>query len=139
MADLINVTDLEDRIGHTLGGGLATQATALIGDASALVRQAARGQLDTVDPPNVPPTIVTVMWTAVRRAMANPLARSGEAVDGHQWQAAGQTGVYLTRDEIRTIRREVGVLGVNSVVLEGDLPIHSTFGFEDQLGPLLGA
>lgn len=138
MADLITVQDVEERIGHTLQGALNTQAARRIADASALVRQAAQGLLDAVNPPDVPPVIVTVTVAAVQRALANALARSSEAIDGHQWSAADQTGVFLSKDEKRTIRREVGVLGVNSVILEGDLPIQSTFGFEDELGPLLG-
>lgn len=130
---LLTVAELEARIGHTLTGNLSTQATALIEDATAIVRQIAEGKLDAVDSPNVPPAIVTVMVSMVRRAMNNPLALSGEAIDGHQWQAAGQTGVFATTAERRAIRREVGVLGVGTVILEGELPIRHTFEFEDQL------
>lgn len=134
---LLTVTELEGRLGYTLAGGLATQAARLIDDATAIVRQIAEGTLDTVDSPNVPAPIVTVMVSMVRRAMNNPLALSGEAIDGHQWQASGSTGVFANKWETKTIRRAVGVLGVGTVVLEGDLPIRSVFGFEDQLIDLL--
>lgn len=134
---LLTVAELEGRLGYTLTGGLATQAARLIDDATAEARQIAKGKLDTVDSPNVPPAVVTAMVSMVRRAMNNPLALSGEAIDGHQWQAAGQTGVFANNWERRTIRRAVGVLGVGTAVLEGELPIRHTFEFEDQLIDLL--
>lgn len=136
MADLITVADLEARLGHTLTGGLNSQAAALITDATALVRQSASPKV-VDDPPLTPPAIVAVMVSAVRRAIANPLARSGEAIDGHQWQEGGATGVFLKTEEIKEIRRAVGKLGVNSAVMENDLPLRSSFGFEEQLIDLL--
>lgn len=139
MAGLITVAELEGRLGHTLLGGRLTQAVSLIDDASAIVREIASPHLDDVDPPNVPPLIVTVMVAMVRRAQVNPLARSGEAIDGHQWQAGGQTGVFANDIETKKIRRAVGKLGAGSIVMEGDLPIHPRQGltsFDDELSEL---
>lgn len=133
---LIVRTDVEARLGYALTGALAAQADARIDDASALVREIAEGNLDAVDAvsDNVPPAVVAVVCSMVQRAIANPNARSGESIDGHQWQAGGQTGVFANRHERRVIRRAAGVFGIKEQTLEGFMPLHHAgTAFEDDL------
>lgn len=137
MADLITRLELEARVGHTFTGTLITQAEAQIEDATALVRLEA-DPVVVPDPPDVPAAIVVVMMTAVRRAQQNPLARAGEAIDGYQWQEGGATGVFLTDDEKKVVRRAVGKLGVGTLQLEGDLPLPRRLFADDTFQDIFG-
>lgn len=116
---LITVADLEERLQRTVNG---VQAVALIEDASALIEDAAGGYDFTG---GVPAGIVPVVVRVVDRAISNPLGLDSETLGSHSWtkQSAGAPGgVYLTRDDVRAVRRAVGKLGVGTAVLEGDLP-----------------
>ena len=122
---LIERADLEARLGYTLTGGMATQADALIVDASAEVRSHADGLLDEVEAPDTPDLIKTVVVRVVRRALFNPNGLTSEAIDGHQWAATDRTAVFCTPDEIARIRRAVGLVSkFASVGMEGYLPLH---------------
>jgi hypothetical protein len=135
-AALLTLAELETRLGYTLPGALSDKAEAELIDASAIVRQHARGLLDAVEPPDVPPGIVAVMVSMMRRVTVNPNAFSGQAIDGHQWQAGQPTGIFANRHEIRAIRRELDLLGIGSIVMEGDLPMPIRQGlasFDDEL------
>lgn len=125
MGPLVTVADLLKRPGFAAAdsGHLA----ALIDDASALVRDAARPHLDDVEAPNTPPAVVAVIVAMVRRGLRNPLGHAQETLGDYSFSAGTGGGVatlYLTRREVRIVRRAVGALGVGSVAMTGDLPLQ---------------
>lgn len=136
MDPLIQVTDLETRLGRTLSSTQTTQAEALIDDASALVGDIADTDfLDDAGDLDVPPAIVPVVVKMVRRELENPRGLTMETIGGYTWQSQTQGGpgtLYATRSEKRTIRRAVSKLGAGSAQLEGYMPLR-TFAFEDEL------
>jgi hypothetical protein len=133
---LLTLAELETRLGYTLPGALATKAEAELIDASAIVRQHAEGLLDAVEPPDVPPPIVTVMVSMMRRVTINPNAFSGQAIDGHQWQAGQPTGLFANKHEIMTIRKIMGLSGARAIKLEGYLPLHGRHLSEDVIAAI---
>ena len=126
MGPLVTVADLLRRPGFAAAdsGHLA----ALIDDASALVRDAARPHLDDVEAPNTPPAVVAVIVAMVRRGLRNPLGHAQETLGDYSYSAGTSGGgvatLYLTRREVRIVRRAVGALGVGSVAMTGDLPLQ---------------
>lgn len=123
MADLITADQVTDRLGPNITVD-ATQLSALIADASALVREAAEGELDAVDHTTPPDdVIVPVVVSAVRRALINPDGFGSEMLDGYRFEQGPKTGVFLTKDEKRTVRRHAGLLSAGTVTLEGYLPV----------------
>lgn len=136
MADpLIQVSDLTDRLGRSLDETETTQAEALIDDASALIRDVADDDfLNDSGTLDVPPSIVPVVVTMVRRALENPRGLSGEQLGSYSWQAQGQqAAIYANRNEKRIIRRAVSKLGVGTAQLEGYLPLRDTVPVGDDL------
>lgn len=126
---LISVEQYVARLGRSLGATEEAQAEALLGDASAIVRlEAGEDFLDEAgeELEDVPDVIAGVVYAMVRRGMENPRALTGETLGDYSWQAGGasSTGIFLTREEKRTIRRAVGKLSAGSVQLEGDLPMR---------------
>lgn len=129
MEPLITVADLETRLGSSLGETESAQAEALIDDASALVRDVAEDDFINDDGAlDVPPEIVPVVATMVRRSMENPLGRTGETLGDYSWQQQPSGGagmpatLYPTRREKRIIRRAAKKLSVGTMTLEGYLP-----------------
>jgi hypothetical protein len=121
---LITVAELLARPGFE---GLDTsQAQALIDDASALVRDAASPQLDTVNSPNTPPAVVAVMVNMIRRGWQNPRGLAQETLGDYSYSTgdAAVATLYLTARERRIVRRAAGKLGAASVTLDSDLPIQ---------------
>ncbi|MEX5637408.1 hypothetical protein [Parafrankia sp. FMc2] len=103
------------------------QLTALLGDASALVRLEAG--LDWVAEDGVtvttPDVVVPVVVAVVRRSASNPEGLTGETLGDHSWQMANASAdLYLTKSERTTVRRAAGRLGIGSVQMEGDLPVQ---------------
>jgi hypothetical protein len=126
---LITVGELEDRYGAVD----PNQAQAHIDDVSAEVVDYVT-VLDTdadnpIDPASwteatVPAAIKGVVARVVNRALTNPLARTGEQLGDHNWQAPmGASGGTLGPKDRRIIRRAVRRLGVSTVRLEGELPL----------------
>lgn len=136
MADLVTDAQVTDRLGPDFTTD-AVQVAAFIEDASALVREAAEGELDDVDHTTPPdPAIVPVVVSAVRRALVNPDQNRQEQIGNYSVTAGVTSGVYLTRDERRTVRKAVGKLSAGHANLEGFIPsTSSTFGtaFEDKI------
>lgn len=112
---LIDVADLEDRLGYTVES--SSQAEALIDDASALVREIAGW--DDTEPDVTPAAVVPVVVAMVRRAIDNPLGHESERVGNYQYSGAKTEGVFATHQEAKTVRRVAGRAGVGTVHLEG--------------------
>ena len=127
-APLLTLPELEEALGHQLPGALATQAERYLELVSAEVRHIARPHLDEVEPPDVPPLIQLVTTQIMRRVLANPLGLSGSAVDGYQWQASGQTGPFVSRDERERIRSAVGKSAFSAVEMTSYLPVYPSSG-----------
>jgi hypothetical protein len=122
VAGLITVADLVARPGFDdVDSG---QAEALIDDASALVRDAARDALDDVESPDTPPAVVAVLVNMIRRGWSNPLGHVQEQLGDYGYNVGGNAvaTLYLTVRERRIVRRAVGALGMGSVNMESDLP-----------------
>lgn len=122
MADLVTSGQVTDRLGPNFNVD-ATQLASAITDATALVRDAADGELDAVDHTTPPDdVVVAVVVSAVRRALVNPDGFGSEMLNGYRFESAPRDGVFLTKAERRTIRRHVGVLSVGTAELQGYLP-----------------
>lgn len=117
MAALITFADLQARPGFAHAD--QAQAESLIGDVSALVQQIAGPAV--LDAATLPPVLMPVIVSMVRRGLDNPLGVASEQTGG--WMASGRAGVYATRAERKVIRRAVGKLGVGTAGLEGNLPL----------------
>jgi hypothetical protein len=129
MAALAAYTDCEVRWGVTLTEDEIAQVNALLEDASALILDVA-----DLDAPwtsaTVPAALLPVVCEAARRAFDNPAGLQGETIGSYTWRAGVVTasGVYLTADEKRAVRRAAGRLGVGTVTLTTDLPLPSLEG-----------
>jgi hypothetical protein len=130
VAGLITLPELLARPGFD--GIDSGQAEALIADASALVRECARGELDDVEPPDTPPAVVAVVVNMIRRGWTNPAGAVQETLGDYSYSMGGQgvATLYVTAREKRIIRRAVGVLGVGTVTMTGDLPRQPSEDFE---------
>lgn len=127
MADpLISSAMFEDRYGRALTSTEQTQIDGLLDDVSALIRAEADGELDDTTSADVPAEIVPVAVAALRRALTNPDGYGQESVDGYSYAGAPRSGVFLTRREVRVVRKWAGQLGVATVALEGYAPIPSS-------------
>src|SRR5690606_39764625 len=89
MADLITLEMYTVRLGRTLNAAQTAQAEAFISDASALVRRIASGELDAVNPDNVPSEIIPVIVGMVRRGIENPRGVDSERIGDYQWAGGG--------------------------------------------------
>lgn len=120
MADLITLGMYTVRLGRTLNTAQSNQAEAFISDASALVRRIASGELDTVNPDNVPPEIIPVVVSMVRRGIENPRGNTSERIGDYQW--AGGGGLYATEEEAAIVQSAAGLNVIREVTLTNDLP-----------------
>ena len=123
---LITVAELIARPGfEDLDSG---QADALIDDATALVREAASPELDTVESPATPPAVVAVMVNMIRRGLSNPAGHAQETLGDFSYSTGGQMAatIYLTRRERRLVRRAAGKLGASSLTMTSDLPLQES-------------
>jgi len=136
---LLTVSELEDRYGSVD----ETKAAAHIDDVSAEVVDYVT-ILDTDadnlispedwDETTVPAAIKAVVARVVNRALDNPLARTGEQLGDHNWQAPmAASGGTLGPKDHRIIRRAVRRLGVSTVGLTGYLPVEPRISDEDDL------
>lgn len=134
MAALITFEQLVARPGFD--GVDQAQAEALIDDASALVADIAAPTV--LDAATLPPAIIPVIVSMVRRGLSNPRGLTGEQLGDYGWQAqgAGGTSIYATKQERRLIRKAAGTLGAANATLDSDMPLPpwrgTGFGFENE-------
>lgn len=110
------------RLGVTLAGAELDRASAVLDDASALIRSEAG--VDWVDEQGqlagVPTVVESVALAVAYRAFRNPdglgQASLGDASVSYD-RGSGQSAVYLTRDERRSIRRAAGTSAIGAVEL----------------------
>ena len=135
MLPLINVAQLEERLGRVLVGAEVAQAKAFIADASALIRVTAGATfLDDAEALAVPEAIIPVVVRVVDRALENPQGLEGETTGNHSWRAAPEgSGVYLSKRDRADVRAATGRSVAGDVTLEGylegsglELPIDIT-------------
>lgn len=124
---LVTIDEVEVRMKATFTGADRTQVEALIEDVSNLVRVVAAPELDDITAPltgNLR-ALIPIIVKSIRRGLENPRGLTGEQLGDYGWQSqSGQNpDIGLTRNERRMIRRIVGKLGVNSIRLEGELPV----------------
>ena len=129
MADLITYLQFARRMGPVAAATLdRTQVEEFITDVSALVRDAASGELDDVDHTTpTPGVIVPVVVSAVRRCLVNPDGDSSEMLDGHRVDGRNQSGLFLSDEERAIVRTYAGVaLSARSLPLTSDVPTPKT-------------
>ncbi len=110
------------RLGVTLAGAELDRGTAVLDDASALIRSEAG--VDWVDEQgqllDVPPVVESVALAVAYRAYRNPdglgQASLGDASVSYD-RGDAQAAVYLTRDERRSIRRAAGTSAAGAIEL----------------------
>lgn len=116
LGSLATLADLEKRYGPVAD---PTMAQAALDDASTLVR--AEAGVDWAGVGEVPPdAVVVVVLAAAARGLRNPDGVEVEGVGQYNVRyGAGLGGVWLTRNERRTVRRAVsGTSGLGSIELE---------------------
>lgn len=138
MLPLAGVPDLEARLGRELSEDETGRATALLDDASALVRDVAGKTW--IDPETdellpVPGSIRWVVLRAAERAIRNPEGYIQESAGDYSYQRRGaEPGVYLTAGEERAIRKAIGKRGLwTQPVVRGDA-YYRTVWYMDQYG-----
>ena len=130
MAALATLANFEIRYGRIMVGGEITQVGALLIDASALVLDVA--DLDTDwTAATLPAVVLPVVCEVVRRGFDNPAGLQSESIGDYTWRLGGNanantsvsSGLYLTNEEKRTIRRAAAKPGVGSLTLTNYLPL----------------
>lgn len=132
LPSLASVDDLSSRIEGGIAVADEDRAQALLDDVSALIR--AEAETDWVDDSNaldsVPDVVVTICLSAARRAWQNPGGYVSETIGGYSYRVAdgGTSGLYLTEEEKRLIRRASQLVdsGVASVELNPERIIDDT-------------
>jgi hypothetical protein len=124
---LVTIDEVEVRFKTTFEGDERTYIEALMEDVSNLVRVIAKPELDDVVAPltgNLR-ALIPIIVKAIRRGRENPRGLTGENLGDYGWQSnSGQNpDIGLTRNEKRMIRRIVGKLGVESIRMEGEMPV----------------
>lgn len=120
---LITVAQLEARYGTKD----ATAAHMHILDVSAEVVDYVNDSdiTDSWTPTTTPAAVQGVVARVVNRALTNPMARTGEQLGDHNWQAPmGASGGTLGPKDRKIIRRATGQLGARQIDLEGYLPLE---------------
>lgn len=124
MTAYATLADFEDRYVGTLDADDMTRVETLLADASALVEEVAGGAITSP-----PATLVPLVCEVARRAFDNPAGLRGETIGDYTWRVGESgSGVYLTANERRTVRRAAGVLGVGSLTMSSDFPATQTLG-----------
>lgn len=129
---LITTDDLDDRkISYTD----AAEANAAIDDASALVVDHVKPELDDATPETAPAAVKAVVVNMVRRGLTNPRGLAQESLGDYSYSSGGEqaASIYMTRREKRIVRRAVGKLGAGTVALEGYLPLRRDTSTTDDL------
>ncbi|EFC78731.1 hypothetical protein [Parafrankia sp. EUN1f] len=127
---LVDLVDYLTRTGGVLDDLEVSEQQLLLaalGDASALVRLEAGVDWIADDGVSVttPAAVVPVVVAMVQRKLMNPSGLTGETLGDHSWQMANASpDLFLTRAELRTVRRAAGRSGIGSIQMEGDLPVQ---------------
>lgn len=130
---VVSLEDFSVRYGGAVPVADEGRVEALIGDAEALVEDYLRRPLSELA--SVPTTVVAVICASARRAYDNPAGFIMESVGNYTYQRAdrGGSGVYLTADERRLLRRALGLMGVATVILEGlGVSTRPTYAVEEE-------
>lgn len=109
------------------GGQTQTTLDPLIEQASGLVIDHAAPELDDADDTTCPSVVATVISAMIRRGLSNPRGNSQETLGDYSYSAGSDGGVatlYMTRRELRLVRKAVGRLGAGTVPMEGYLPVQ---------------
>lgn len=108
---LATLDDLEVRAGQQDD---AARAEAVLADASALIRgEAGKTWVDSLNVPNPPDQIVTLVLKVAKRALDNPEGLTSETYPEYAWRKDGaEDGVYLTDKECKIVRRCAGKSGL---------------------------
>lgn len=125
---LITVAELEARTAKTYAGDELAKVTALIEDASDLVRLIADGAdfHDAVGDLALPGAIRPVVVAMVRRALEVPAGAAagltGEQLGAYGWQqnpgGGAAASLFATKREVRIIRKAAGVSSLKSVPIQ---------------------
>lgn len=97
----------------------------LIEQASGLVIDAAAPYLDDTTDADCPSVVATVISSMVRRGLGNPRGAQSETLGDYSYAMGSEGGVatlYMTRREVKLVRRAVGKLGASTMPMEGYLP-----------------
>lgn len=135
---LAGVRDLEYRVGREFSDNELPRATAVLEDASSLIRDVA-GR-DWVDEDGalsgVPSSIRSTCLKVAERSIRNPGGYSSESAGDYTYQRnSAADGVYLTEREEAIIRRAIGRSGLWTQPVErGDTFAANTIWLEDNLG-----
>jgi hypothetical protein len=138
---LVDVGQLEARLGRQLAGDDLTRGIAVIEDATELARLEV-GYAKWTDPDtdiflvsSVPGSAKAVVLRAAERAMRNPGGFSSESAADFSYQRNGaQVGVYFTDAEIAILRRSVKRTGLwTQPTTRGDTYCDTVF-LEDSFG-----
>lgn len=123
MAALITIETLQSRPGFA--GVDETELQGTIDDASALVALACSPNLDETTPETCPPAVTAVLVNMCRRGSSNPRGAQSETLGDYSYAMASDGGVptiYLTRRELKIVRKATGTLGALPLSLIGYLP-----------------
>lgn len=135
---LVNVEDLEYRLGRTFNSEELPRVEAVLDDASALVRmEAGQTWIDplTGDIAAVPAPIRTIVLRVAERVMRNPQGFKSESAGDYSYQRTdGDSSLYLTDREIAMIRRALGRSGLWTQPVERGDDYCATLFVEDNYG-----
>lgn len=128
MADLVTLANFQTRYGRVMVGEEITRVGAHITDASALVVDVA-DMTTAWTAATLPAAVLPIVCEVARRAFDNPAGLQSETIGDYTWRGgasgtgvAVSSGIYLTSDERRVVRRAAGRLGVGTVTLSADIP-----------------
>ena len=125
MAGLVTLEFVQARPGF--GGADETELQANIDDASALVRLACKPNLDDTTSDDCPEAIAAVIVNMVRRGTSNPRGNQQETLGDYSYSAGSDGGVatiYLTKREVKIVRKASETLGATTLAMEGYLPVQ---------------
>ena len=115
-APLADITAFEALLGHSLTGADLSRAMAVLDGASALIRSEAADDFED----EVPPIVAQVCLWSAQRAYRNPDGVSQSSVGDvsvSYGATDGSGAVFLTRSELRQVRKAGGLSSVVSVPL----------------------
>lgn len=108
-------------------GQSETTLDPLIEQASGLVIDAVAPQLDDATSDTCPSAVATVISGMIRRGLSNPRGAQQETLGDYSYSMGSDGGVatlYMTRREVKIVRRAAGKLGAGTLAMEGYLPVQ---------------
>jgi len=137
VATLASVPDVEQRLGRVFTDAEIGRVTALLDDASELVRlEAGRTWVDDDgNPLPIPGAVRMVVLRMVDRAIRNPDGFSAESDGDYSYQRTQvEPGIYLTDAERAILRRATGRTGLWTQPTTRGEPGCNTVWMEDSFG-----